>query len=187
MKKSSTDKTLDTFEEWMHLYIEFLAKVVRAKQVVKHPFEKREVIEAFVLRIAAVWEILAEELMIDCLNRDSSQLGKHLDLTLDKDLPRPVCRAIVAGLNYFDFKSTGDLKKKAKRILAPSHNPFKAISKGNGQRIDEFFALRNYLAHYSQQSRRSVKRLYTENHGLTRFREPGTSSMHRRDITVRSG
>jgi hypothetical protein len=173
MKKSSTDKSLDNFEWWMAEYIRFLNKVLAAKAVVKEDREKRELIEAFVLRIAAIWEVLVESLLIDCLNRDSSTLAKHLDLSLDKDLKRPVCEAIVSGLNYFDFRNFSSLKKETKKILVPRHNPFQAISKDAARKIDEFFVIRNYLAHYSSMARRAVMRIYRDSYGMQKFREPG--------------
>jgi hypothetical protein len=173
MKKSSTDKSLDNFEWWMAEYIRFLNKVVAAKVVVKEANEKRELIEAFVLRIAAIWEVLVESLLIDCLNRDSSSLGKHLDLPLDKNLKRPVCEAIVSGLRYFDFRNVNSLKKETKNILVPRHNPFLAIPKDAERKIDESFVIRNYLAHYSSMAKRSVMRVYRDGYGMQNFREPG--------------
>ena len=173
MKKSSTDKSLDNFEWWMAEYFRFLNKVMAAKVVVKETHEKRELIEAFVLRVAAIWEVLVETLLIDCLNRDSTALAKHLGLPLDKHLKRPVCEAIVSGLNYFDFRNSGTLKKEAKKLLVPRHNPFQAIPKDAARKIDEFFVIRNYLAHYSSMARRSVMRIYRDSYGMQKFREPG--------------
>jgi hypothetical protein len=173
MKKSSTDASLDNFEVWMWTYIRLLNKLLAAKVVVKHPAEKMELIEAFVLRIAAIWEILVETLFIDCLNRDSSALAKRLNLPLGKHLNRPVCKAIVSGLRYFDFRNVGTLQKDAKSVLVRRYNPFLSIPKDAARKIDEFFILRNYLSHYSSASKRSVMQAYRQSYGLQRFMEPG--------------
>ena len=62
----------------------------------------------------------------------------------------------------------------AKNILVPQHNPFKEIPpRPNGDRIDGFFALRNYLAHYSDAARRSLQKRYKDRYSLQSFREPG--------------
>jgi hypothetical protein len=173
MRKGSTDVSLDNFDMWMAEYIRFLSKVLAARRVVGEPREKRELIEAFVLRIAAVWEILVETLLIDCLNKDSSALAKYTGIPLDKHMKRPVCEAIVSGLHYFDFRNVGSLTHRSKQILARRHNPFLAIPKDAAHRIDEFFIFRNYLSHYSSAARRSVMHVYQRSYGRKRFMEPG--------------
>lgn len=77
------------------------------------------------------------------------------------------------GIGYVDFKSISHLKGIAKGMLIPQFNPFKEIPKPNGEKIDEFFALRNYVAHYSDAARRSLEKIYRNRHGLKTFREPG--------------
>ena len=89
-----------------------------------------------------------------------------------KRLTKVVCRGLISGLGYFDFKDTGDLKGKAKRVLVEKHNPFAQIPSDEGKKIDEFCVIRNYLAHYSDSSRQSLIRLYKNVYGLP-FREPG--------------
>ena len=178
MRKGSTDKSLDNFEEWMGSYIGFLDRVLAARVIVRTVDEKREFTEAFVLRIASLWEILVETLLvetllIDCLNRDTSALARHTGLPLKRHLTRPVCEAIVSGLHYFDVKSVSDLRGLAKKILVLKHNPFRAIPKDAERKIDQFFAFRNYLAHYSSESKRRVRRVYENSYGLKKFQEPG--------------
>jgi hypothetical protein len=79
---------------------------------------------------------------------------------------------MITGLGYTNFRSVSDIKKTAKNILVPTCNPFKAISHHEGELIDEFTKMRNYLAHYSVVARRSLMNSYKTNHKLTRFREP---------------
>ena len=67
----------------------------------------------------------------------------------------------------------GDLKGYSKRILPVSGNPFLKISSSNANGIDEVYRIRNYLAHYSSAAARSLKMLYKEKYGMTRFLEPG--------------
>jgi hypothetical protein len=173
MKKASTKVTLRNFVEDLHWYIRFLNKIVGAKKVVARPQEKMEVLEAFVFKVAAVWEVLVSDLLIDCLNKDTSRYAEYMGMSLRKDLPRNVCAAMLTGLNYLDFKSVGDIRATARKVLVPAHDPFRAISKAAARRIDEFFTIRNYLAHYSDYGERRLMNAYRHNHGLTRFVRPG--------------
>jgi len=173
MRKSSAELTFQSFEYWMSRYINFLNKLMAARRVVATELEKKEVLEAFVFKIVAAWEVFAEDLMVDCLNRDSSQYGEYMQLPrLAKHLPRSVCRAMLTGLGYTDFKSISNLKKTAKNVLTPSNNPYKAIPHSDGEVIDEFTKMRNFLAHYSTVAKRSLLNSYKRNHKLKNFREP---------------
>ncbi len=173
MKKASTKVTLRNFIEELHWYIWFLNKIVAAKKVVARPEEKIEVLEAFVFKVAASWEVLVDDLLIDCLNKDTSRYAEYKGMTLRKNLPRNVCAAMLMGLDSLDLKRGGHTRATARKILVPAHNPFQAISSGAWRKIDEFFRIRNYLAHYSDHAQRNLMNDYRNNHGLTRFVRPG--------------
>jgi len=173
MKKSSFERSLGDFYFNMSLDIGFLVKIQKSQKVVKSVEEKRSVFEAFVLSICANWEILVEELLIDCLNKDTSNYKEYTGFRISKHIPRETCKAIILGTSYLDFKSVSNLKQIAKRILVPQFNPFKEVPASNGERIDEFFALRNYLAHYSYAAKRSLQDIYRNKYNLKTFRRPG--------------
>jgi len=40
-------------------------------------------------------------------------------------------------------------------------------------RIDEFYKIRNYLAHYNDYAKRGVEKIYKQRYGLKTFRQPG--------------
>lgn len=173
MKKPSFEPTLDSFYDYMLWDIFLLEKIERAKHTVKYRDEKRSIFEAFVLRICANWEILVEDLFIDCFSKDTSMFRSFTGFKIDRHINRETCKAIILGTQYFDFKSIDDLKKQAKQTIIPQCNPFKGIPKLNGSKIDEFFKIRNYLAHYSDAARRSLDKVYKRQYGLRRFVEPG--------------
>ncbi len=174
MKKPSVETTLDLFYGYMTWDITLLVKIERAKHIVKSRNEKRGIFEAFVFRICANWEILVEDLFIDCFSKDTSMFQTSTGFNIDKHLNRDTCKAIILGTQYIDFKNIADLKKQAKRVIMPQCNPFKEIPTLNGNKIDEFFVIRNYLAHYSDAARRSLHRMYKKQYGLRRFVMPGT-------------
>lgn len=173
MKKSTFDTTLTDFHINMNYDIDLLMKIETAKAVVKYNEDKRSIFEAFVFRICAYWEVLVEDLLIDCLNRDTSRYSEFTGYRLPKNLPRQVCKAVIVGIGYTDFKSVDHLKKISKQMLIPECNPFTTITTSNLKRIDEFFTLRNYLAHYSDSAKRALWNVYRNTYNMGKFIEPG--------------
>jgi len=173
MRKSSFERCLVDFYIDMAWDIELLVKIQKAKKVVGSVHEKRSIFSAFVFSICANWEILVEELLIACLNKDTSGYKEFTGFRIPKDISRETCKAIILGVSYIDFKDVSNLKRIARKMLVPKFNPFKEIPRANGNKIDEFFALRNYLAHYSDVAKRRLEKIYRDRHGLRTFREPG--------------
>jgi len=173
LRKVSFHNNNDEFETWIVWYGDFLARILDAKRVIKNKFEKLELVEAFVLRVAVHWEILVEDDIIASLNRDSSVYSSELGLRLRKHLTRDESEAILIGHRSLDFKSVGDAKKFAKRYLVDRYNPFKLIPKDIASKIDRFFVIRNYLAHYSSSSKRAYTRMIKNFYGLRKIPEPG--------------
>lgn len=177
MKKSALEITLNNFINWIDSYIEISDKIISDVSLFKEKEEKIELIESLVLKITSQWEVLVEELMIDCLNRDSTQYSVYLDSNLPKHIPRALCTAMIQGLGYVDFKGVSDIKRKAKQILVDEFNPFKEIRKIDGDKIDELYKFRNYIAHLSTQSGRTIENIYFNKYHMKRFQEPGSFLM----------
>ena len=184
MGKYSLKAEFNKFFVRINEHTDLLLKIFEAKKVVIPPEKRKEILteilpsekkqihEAFVLKIYVAQEVLVENLFVECLSRDPSKYAEYKGIRLAKRLTKDVCRSLVSGLGYFDFKDTGDLKGKAKKVLAPRYNPFKMIPSDEGKKIDEFCVIRNYLAHYSNSSKQSLMRMYKNKYSLT-FREPG--------------
>ncbi len=184
MPKCSLKKQVDVFFIRINQYTDLLLKIFETKKVEIPPekkkeilteilpYEKKQIHEAFVLKIYVAWEVLVENLFVQCLSRDPSKYAEYKAIKLPQKLTRDVCRGLISGLGYFDFRDTADLKGKANNILAPRLNPFAEIPRDAGNKIDEFCVIRNYLAHYSDSSRQSLARMYRNKYNLS-FREPG--------------
>lgn len=177
MRKSSFKDTLNRFFHRMVWYADFLKKISSAKRVILTPTEKKETLEAFVLKVYVTWEILIQDLLVDCLNRDTSQYAKHKNIHLPRHLSRNVCENLISGLDYFNFTDTDDIIGKARKILVPQYNPFNSKDlrevKDDLKKIDEFRKIRNYLAHYSSDSKQKLLKIYKSNYSLKKFCEPG--------------
>ena len=173
MRKSSFENSLYNFHLNMNYDIDLLMKIETAKAVVKHKEDKRSIFEAFVLRICANWEILVNDLLIDCLNHGTSRYSEFTGFNLPKNISRETCKAVIMGTGYTDFKSVGQLKQMSKQMLISECNPFTTITASNGRKIDEFFILRNYLSHYSYAAERALSNMYHNTYKMIRFLEPG--------------
>ena len=172
MRKSSVKITFDNFLETMEGDIDLLKKLHFAEVVVRTREEKAEIHEAFVFKVCASWEIFTQDLLIDCLNKDTSQYSLHTGYHLPKHLSRDICNAMIFGVGYQDFKNVSHLKSFAKQVLVSVYNPFQKIPRNSSQKIDGCYVIRNYLAHYSYAAERKLKEMYRSN-GMRRFREPG--------------
>ena len=162
----------------MYWYTDFFKKISNSKRVILTPTEKKETLEAFVLKVYVTWEILVQDLLVDCLNRDTSQYAKNKNTKLPRHLSRNVCKNLISGLDYFNFTDTNDIKGKARKILVSQYNCFahKDISKVKDdlKKVDEFREIRNYLAHYSSHSKQKLLKIYKSKYSLKKFCEPGS-------------
>jgi len=145
----------------IHSQAEFLfVKVLGLRGKLYSEYEASEIIEAFTIKTICDWEWYAEKMMCECLNQDTSQLSKELDLKLPKKISIDECIGYLNGLGYFDLKSIGNLKSIGKKVLINSKNPFQKISSEAKRHIDDFYSLRNYVAHKSNKSKRTLLKVY---------------------------
>jgi len=169
------------------------AKIIESLNTICSPLsdpEKDEVYESFILKICATWETFIEDLLALCLSKDVSQYSEYMDTRFPKRPSKELCGALISGYRYFDYKNVGDLKRISKSILLTPYNPFPRISTFESRKIDEFFQIRNYVAHRSRVAKRSLTRLYRETYHLPSFREPGAfllSSLHEKTKEIRFG
>ena len=160
MRKANLANNHDWFEEDMDWYKKFLGRMLGAKRVVKYD-DKLEILESLVIRLCALWEAFVEDELIDCLNIDCcSKYREELQLELPEHPTKDLCEAILVGPGYLDFKSVGDIRSRAGKILPDDVNPFKLIRSATAKRIDELYVMRNFLSHYSGKSRRALMKMY---------------------------
>lgn len=134
--------------------------------------EKKEILEAFLIKIIAEWDNFLEKSLVYLAKNDTSKLSEYLDLNLPAQISFDTCQAILNGLNYFDIRSTSNLKGIAKKILTDSNNPFQNIESLFCNRVDDLYVIRNYVAHKSKSSKRSLSTLYKKKN-RQEFIEPG--------------
>lgn len=178
MKKSSFKRTFEEFAWKMDWYANFLCDVYCAQKVISKLAVKREIFEAFALKIHCIWEGFVEQLLIDCLNKDTTRFAESVGIKgLPKHLPRNECKAIVLGTGYLKFRDVSQIKEKARKILVPKYNPFNSISNPNQTRMNEFYKIRNCIAHESLVAKRSLADIFKKTYKMKRFCMPGTFLM----------
>jgi hypothetical protein len=147
-------------------------KIVKLKGKLFSDLETYETLEAFVIKFICDWEWFIERHIIHLLIKDTSKLSEYLTLTLPTTISYDEGTAILNGTGYFDFKNCSDIKSIAKRILTTQNNSFISITKEVSKNIDDFYVIRNYVAHKSNKSK---KTLFTFYNGINihQFVEPG--------------
>ena len=185
MQTSSLKAEFDNFLTSMTQYTDFLNKIIKTTKVIIPPHEKKEILiellqtekkqihEAFVLKICATWEILAENVFVECLLLNTSKYKERQGITLPRrKLTKDICKGLISGLRYFDCGNMSRLKGKANQFLVDHHNPFKEVPSDVTTKINEFYLIRNYIAHRSDAAKQSLKRMYKKSYKM-RFRLPG--------------
>lgn len=177
MKKGSSEtslgQTFDSFLKSLFWYKDFLNKIANTKSKILKTKEKKEIFEGIVVKITAIWEVLAEDLLTDCLTFDTTRYAETKGMRLPKRPNRSLCHSLITGHGYFNFKNTENLKSTARKILVDKYNPFNKITKRQCKKIDDFYTLRQYIAHLSNTSKQNLLKTYKNRYHLKRFREPG--------------
>jgi len=185
MQTPSLKAEFDNFFASMIQHTDVLVKIIKTTKIILPPHEEKEILtkllaaekkqihEAFVLKISATWEILAENVFVECLYRDISKYEERKGIRLPrKKLTKDICKGLVSGLRYFDCGNMSSLKDKAHKFLTQRCNPFKKISNDVSKKIDELYLIRNYIAHRSDAAKQALKRMYKQTYKM-RFRLPG--------------
>lgn len=175
MRKASVQRTLRELIRLASLYERTFVNVVGCDQSILDLEQKSELVEALAIRLCTTWSFSVEDLMVDCLNRDSTKFAQTVHAKhRPKNLPRNICELLLTGPGYFDIKDVDDLNTKAKRYLVDAYNPFKSISKIDAIKINELITIRNFVTHYSTKSRHALhERVYKTVHQRKKFNHPG--------------
>ncbi|GAH83356.1 unnamed protein product, partial [marine sediment metagenome] len=178
MQISSLTAEFDNFFTSMIQHTDLLVKIVKTTRIILPPHEEKEILtkllpaekkqihEAFVLKICATWEILAENIFVECLSRNTSKYAEFKGVTLPRKLTKNTCKGLISGLSFFAFRDMQDLKGKAKKFLEDRYNPFKQVPNDVSGKIDEFYQIRNYIAHRSDTAKQSLKRMYKKTYKM---------------------
>ncbi len=173
MRKSDLKAGHQKFDDALIRYRDFSRKIIDAQRVIGTAQEKRDLAESVILRLVANWENFVDDHLVACVNRDYSKMKDFLGVPIPNHPDMNLCRALIFGDGYRDFQNTGALIKFSNKLLPNNSNPFLAINKSHKTKIDDLYVLRNYLAHYSSRSSRSLWNMYKNRYKYQRWIEPG--------------
>lgn len=112
-----------------------------------------------IIRLYRAFESLMLDALVGALNNDTSTLSTRTGFSFPKHLTDEVCRFLVTGRGYFDFKGRDGLIKTLKQYLPDDHYLVEVVSKpGYRNSLELLSTARNYAAHESQQSKSAFKK-----------------------------
>ena len=172
MRKASIRQNHRDFEQNLDLLDRVAAQIVNG-QIGADADERNALAEGVALTLAGYWEEVVDEDFVDALNRDTSAYAETVGIQLPKDLSRDICFGLLVGDGYLDFRDTGQIVGRARKVLVPANNPFDHLTRTVRTSIDQFYALRNYLAHRSHRARRAYADMLETGFGYQRVVKPG--------------
>ena len=109
--------------------------------------------------------------LVSAINNDTSVLSQTTGIEFPKHLTDEVCEYLVVGDGYFDFRGWDGLLKTYNRFVGSSHWTVLVLKSkpSHKKNLNILFALRNYAAHESTQS----KRRFRAEIGAVNLQRPG--------------
>ena len=127
--------------------------------------------ENAIIMLYKAFERFALRSMISCLNHDHSHFENKYSVKLGKHINDDVCEFLITKGGFFDFKGRSGLSKVLNDVIGANHNIAKVFKNTKyRETIDQLCAIRNYAAHNSLQSKRTVMQVF----GLQRISSAGS-------------
>jgi hypothetical protein len=152
--------------------LEFCGNAEKSWRMTKQ--ERSWVYEAALLKLEVAFERFVLEALVGAINNNTSILSAATGAQFPKHLTDEACEFIVTGGGYLDFHGRDGLIRTLKRFLQAksaspgtashylidvvSHRRFKTT-------LDRLFALRNFAAHESRQSKLAARKAVGVNLG----------------------
>jgi len=124
------------------------------------------------VEIHAIWERFAEARIVAELNHRPAHFLKANGIVGVKRVSSGLASYVVRGGRFFDFRSVGELMKKANRWFGDTGNPFRVLTSDERSYLDVLAAIRNYVVHHSDFASRAYRRVLRSQYGVTSAPEP---------------
>ena len=134
--------------------------------------ERDILIDAFILKLCALWESFLEKEILLCVSLDPRNLIATMELNKSKRLDIKLIRAILFSDSYKNFRDVDRLIAFTKNVIVEIYDPFLKISKEQKTKIRFTYSIRNYLSHYSTFSKKKLLSEYKKVYGYKKFLEP---------------
>ena len=151
-KKKSSKKAAEAFKRKVEAINMFLSPKNLSPFSEEH---KTWVHDYAIIRLYRDFESLILNCLIAAINSDTSQLSRTTGVDFPKHLTDEVCRYIVVGDGYFDFRGWDGLIYTLKRYLPKEHYLVTIVKKPEYRgALEQLSALRNFAAHDSRPSKK---------------------------------
>lgn len=115
--------------------------------------------EYAVIRLYREFETLMLDALAGAMNNDSKTISSTVGITFPKHLNEQVCKYLIIGDGYFDFKGRDGLIKTVKQFVPDDHYLLKTLKKEEFRAALELLsALRNCAAHDSEKAKVAAKK-----------------------------
>ena len=110
-----------------------------------------------VIRLYREFESLMFDALVGAINNDTSTLSEKTGCDFPDHLKEEVCRFLVTGSGYFDFRGRSGLIRTLKNYVSNDHYLVKIIKKRKYlMPLKRLTSLRNHAAHRSAKSKRAA-------------------------------
>ena len=116
-----------------------------------------------IIKLYSKFENLVLECLIGAVNNNTAVLSQTTGYEFPLHLTDEVCRYLVVGNEYFDFKGRDGLIKTLRMYIPPNHYLVKIMKKEKYRdTLETLSALRNFAAHGSDVAKRSALKAITQ-------------------------
>ncbi len=159
-RKKSVKKSAERF-------IEQVDKIKEFVEDAKKNLGDRHVTWAYeyaIIRLYREFETLVLDALVGAINNDTGTISQRTGVRFPKHLTDEVCRYLIVGTGYFDFKGRDGLIKKLKLFVPENHYLVEIIRHDKYKEVlEKLPALRNLAAHNSLVAKRKAKKVTGQN------------------------
>jgi hypothetical protein len=111
-----------------------------------------------IIRLYRGFETLMLDALAGAINNNSATISETAGIEFPKHLNEAVCRYLIVGSGYFDFRGRDGLIKTTKEYVPDSHYILEIIRDAKYRAaLEQLSALRNLATHDSSQAKRAAK------------------------------
>ncbi len=156
-RKKSVKRSADNFKR----QADAITKFVEAVEAAKQKLTDRHVSWAYeyaILRLYREFEAMMLDALVGAINNDTSTISKTTGINFPKHLTDEVCRYLIVGDGYFDFKGRDGLIRTLKKYVPDDHYLVNAVRQDQYKKaLERLSALRNLAAHNSAVAKKRAK------------------------------
>jgi hypothetical protein len=110
-----------------------------------------------IIRLYLEFEVLMLKTLVGAVNSDTQTISESTGIKFPKHLSEDVCKYVVVGTGYFDFKGRDGLLRTLRKFVPKTHYLYKIIKSSKYKNaLEQLSALRNYAAHRSKQAKKAA-------------------------------